>query len=230
MDTSLIKLIEVRKSYGSNEVLKGLEANFEKGFVYGIAGHNGAGKTTLFRCIAGLESCKGEVATSLKPVRNYLGYLSTNPMFINKMTGREYLQLFLHARGLEINDLDDRNIFGLPLDEYASNYSTGMKKKLALMSILIQQNQVYILDEPFNGVDIQSNMLIIEIIKQLKNLGKLVLISSHIFSTLETVCDEIYLLKGGRFVTQVDKTGFSELEQEMKDFSITDQVAKLNIR
>lgn len=230
MDTSLIELLDIKKSYGSNQVLRGLTANFRKGKVYGIAGHNGAGKTTLFRCISGLETCEGKIVSGLKPLRNFLGYLSTNPVFIEKMTGREYLQLFLYARGLPVAELDERNIFDLPLDEYASHYSTGMKKKLALMSVLIQENQVYILDEPFNGVDIQSNMLIIEIIKQLKELGKLVLISSHIFSTLESVCDEIFLLNDGKFSKHVEKGGFTDLEQEMKEFSVTDQVAKLNIR
>lgn len=83
-----------------------------------------------------------------------------------------------------MDEIDNRNIFDLPLNQYAATYSTGMKKKLALMAILIQENKVLILDEPFNGVDIHSNIIITEIIHQLKLLNKTILISSHIFSTL----------------------------------------------
>ena len=105
-----------------------------------------------------------------------------------------------------------------------------MKKKLALTAILLQKNNVYILDEPFNGVDIQSNLIITEIIKRLKELGKTVIISSHIFSTLAEVCDEIYLMKHGEIIKTVEKKDFNNLEKEMKEFTIGNKIDKLELK
>jgi len=135
------------------------------------------------------------------------------------ITGWEYLKLLCIARDEKQDNFEEQNVFDLPLDEYAENYSTGMKKKLALMAILLQKNQVYILDEPFNGVDIHSNMIISGIIKQLKDLGKTVLISSHIFSSLRESCDEILLLSDGQISQKVTAENFDTLEQEMIDRS-----------
>jgi ABC-2 type transport system ATP-binding protein len=108
-------------------------------------------------------------------------------------------------------------------------YSTGMKKKLALLGILLQKNDFFILDEPYNGVDIQSNIIITEIMHQLKALNKTVVISSHIFSTLNDTCDEIYLLKEGSLVKRVLQAEFGLLEQEMKDFSIGNRIERLGL-
>ncbi len=105
-----------------------------------------------------------------------------------------------------------------------------MKKKLALTAILLQQNDFFILDEPYNGVDIQSNIIITEIIHKLHQLNKTIVISSHIFSTLNDTCDEIYLLKEGILVKKVHKTDFGKLEQEMKDFTIGNRIEKLGLK
>jgi ABC-2 type transport system ATP-binding protein len=125
--------------------------------------------------------------------------------------------------------LDDKNIFDLPLNQYASTYSTGMKKKLALTAILIQKNNLFILDEPFNGVDIQSNIIITEIIHRLKELNKTVIISSHIFSTLNETCNAIFVLKNGEISKKVLKEDFKKLELEMKMFSIGNKIDKLEL-
>lgn len=162
----MIQLQQLSKSYGRKEVLNALNLEFTAGRVHGIVGVNGAGKTTLFRCIAGLEKHLGKVTADREPLKNHLGFLPTDPYFFPKLTGREYLILHANARRQKITNLDQQNIFDLPLDEYAAHYSTGMQKKLALLAILLSPNQYYILDEPFNGVDIQSNLLITAIIKR----------------------------------------------------------------
>jgi len=162
----MIQVEELSKSFGTKQVLKNINISFEQGKVYGIVGANGAGKTTLFRCLAGLETHDGLVKSTQTPLKNYLGFLPTNPYFFPKITGWEYLQLFCNARKIAITNFKERNIFNLPLNQYAITYSTGMKKKLALTAILLQQNEYFILDEPFNGVDIQSNLIITEIIHQ----------------------------------------------------------------
>jgi len=129
-----------------------------------------------------------------------------------------------------LEDIEEKNIFDLPLNEYASSYSTVMKKKIGLLAVLLQENDCYILDEPFNGVDIQSNIIVTEIIHKLKELGKTVIMSSHIFSTLSDTCDEIYLLDNGELVKRVLKKDFDELEKEMKLVAIGNKIDKLNLK
>jgi ABC-2 type transport system ATP-binding protein len=226
----MITIRELNKSYGNKQVLKNISLSFEHGHVYGIVGENGAGKTTLFRCIAGLEKYEGLITSDFDKLKNHLGFLQTEPFFFQKITGREYIQLLCNARGIKPGNMDERNIFDLPLNQYASTYSTGMKKKLALLAILVQENEVFILDEPFNGVDIQSNIIITDIIHKLKELGKTMIISSHIFSTLSDTCDDIHLLKEGEFVRKVFKEEFKDLEKEMKAIIIGKKIERLRLK
>jgi ABC-2 type transport system ATP-binding protein len=226
----MIKINGLNKSYGRNEVLKNINLEFSKGNVYGLVGENGAGKTTLFRCMAGLESYEGKIISGLNPLKNHLGLLLTEPFFFSKITGKGYIRLLCNARNRTNIDIDDKNIFDLPLDQYASTYSTGMKKKLALTAILLQENEYFILDEPFNGVDIQSNLILAEIILKLKELNKIILISSHIFSTLSETCDEIHLLRKGEQIKTVQKAEFKNLEQEMKSITIGNRIEKLELK
>lgn len=226
----MITIENLSKAYGKKEVLKTINLSFEKGKVYGIVGENGAGKTTLFRCIAGLESFDGNISSDYAQLKNHLGLLLTEPFFFSKITGKEYLQLLANARQVKLTNLDEKNIFDLPLQQYASTYSTGMKKKLAFTAILLQENDVFILDEPFNGVDIHSNLIITEIIKKLKALGKTIIISSHIFSTLQETCDKIYLLKDGEVLKSVEQNAFKQLETEMKAFTIGHQIDRLELK
>jgi ABC-2 type transport system ATP-binding protein len=225
----MIKISGLTKSYGKNEVLKNISMDFSKGKVYGIVGENGAGKTTLFRCIAGLETYDGEIISDFAPLKNHLGLLLTDPFFFSKITGKEYLTLLCTARGKTDLAFEHKNIFDLPLNQYASTYSTGMKKKLAITAILLQGNEYFIFDEPFNGVDIQSNIILTEIIVRLKELNKIVLISSHIFSTLRDTCDEIYLLRKGEQVRSIQKPEFKKLEQEMKEIVIGNLIERLEL-
>ena len=226
----MINVENLTKFYGKKQVLKTVNLKFKKGTVYGIVGENGAGKTTLFRCISGLESYKGQITSDFDTLKDHLGLLLTEPFFFSKITAQEYIKLLANARQIKPSNIEDRNIFDLPLKQYASTYSTGMKKKLALTAILLQENDVFILDEPFNGVDIQSNLIIVEIIKKLKNLEKTIIISSHIFSTLSDTCDEIYLMKNGEIVKKVIKEDFNKLETEMKEFTIGNRINRLKLK
>lgn len=225
----MIRITNLSKSYGKNKVLKGIHVTFEPGHIYGIVGVNGAGKTTLFRCVAGLEDFVGKIEAGDKHLHQETAFLSTNPYFLDRLTGREYLQFICQAQGIESPDFDKRNIFQLPLDDYANQYSTGMKKKLALSGVLLQQKNCFILDEPFNGVDIQSNLVITEIIKKLKETNKTILVSSHIFSTLSELCDSILLLENGNFKRMVNKDEFKSLEQEMKSTILGNDIDLLEL-
>ncbi|HOF81842.1 MAG: ATP-binding cassette domain-containing protein [Bacteroidales bacterium] len=226
----MISIQNLSKSFGAKQVLKNITIQFNKGQVYGIVGENGAGKTTLFRCIAGLENYEGQIISELSPLKNHLGLLFTEPFFFTKITGREYIRLLCNARKERVSNIDDKNIFDLPLNQYASTYSTGMKKKLALLAILLQNNQCFVLDEPFNGVDIHSNIIIIDLIYKLKDLGKTIIISSHIFSTLSDTCDEIYLLKEGEIIQKVFREDFEALELEMREFTVGNKIERLELK
>ncbi len=226
----MIKIKKLSKFYGKKQVLNAIDLEFRKGKVYGIVGENGAGKTTLFRCISGLENYKGSISSDFQNLKDHLGLLQTEPFFFSKITGKEYIQLLANSRQIKLSNIEDKNIFDLPLKQYASTYSTGMKKKLALTAILLQENDIFILDEPFNGVDIQSNLIITEIIKRFKELEKTLIISSHIFSTLADTCDEIYLMKNGEIIKKVKQIDFNRLESEMKEFTIGNRIEKLELK
>ena len=226
----MIEISGLSKKYGTKEVLKNINLKFESGNVYGIVGENGAGKTTLFRCVAGLENYNGKITSGFDPLKNHLGLFPTEPFFFPKITGKEYIQLLCNARNEKIADIESKNIFELPLNQYAAAYSSGMKKKLAFTAVLLQKNEYFIFDEPFNGVDIQSNIIIAEIIHKLKEINKIIIISSHIFSTLSDTCDEIHLLSNGEFIKTVQKEDFSKLEAEMKEFSIGNKIEQLELK
>lgn len=212
----MIKINALTKSYGEYPVLQDIHLQFYPGEVHGIIGENGAGKTTLFKCLAGLEDFKGSIEYDGGVLKNQTGFLPTIPYFLSKMTGFEYLKLLCNAREILKPDIEKYNLFQLPLKQYAETYSTGMQKKLAITGLLLQKNEVFILDEPFNGVDISSNMIIHEILIRLKQLKKTIILSSHIFSTLQDSCDFLHYLKEGKIKKTMSKGNFATIENEMK--------------
>ncbi|MFD2565210.1 ABC transporter ATP-binding protein [Aquimarina rubra] len=225
----MIYIKSLHKYYGNKQVLKDINLVFNPGEVHGVVGENGAGKTTLFRSISGMENYKGTIDYTGGNIKNSMGFLPTDPYFLSKITGKEYLQLLCNARNIEITDFKEKNIFDLPLQQYAETYSTGMKKKLALTGILLQKNDIFILDEPFNGVDIHSNTIINQVLFKLKELNKIVVLSSHIFSTLYETCDYLHYLKNGSIVKSADKSEFGIIEKEMQASGIGIKIDKLNL-
>lgn len=211
----MIEIISLSKSYGSNVILSDINLGLEAGKVYGLVGKNGAGKTTFFNCLADMEQYEGTINYSGGKLRENSAYLPTRPYMMSHITGHEYLRLLANARGIEKIDSKIKGLFGLPLARYASTYSTGMQKKLALTGLLLQGNEVYLLDEPFNGVDMESNLLIQELIERLKVLKKTVVISSHIFQTLQKSCDLVHHLEGGRIARSYTQGEFHLIEREL---------------
>ena len=116
----------------------------------------------------------------------------------------------------KLYDIDNWNkLFLLPLDIIIDSYSTGMKKKLALMGILKQDKPIMILDEPFNGLDIETCRIIRQILLKLKERNKTIIITSHIIETLTNLCDDIHYLENGKIKYSKSKSDFKEFEQEI---------------
>lgn len=209
----MIEIRNLRKTFSQEIVLKDIELISPAKEIIGIAGFNGAGKTTFFNILAGyIKPDTGKILLNDSPVkRKSIKYLETNNFFYSRLTAREYLEIFPQTNP-KFN-LDDINqLLNLPLDDLIENYSTGMKKKAALVSILKQEAEIYIFDEPFNGLDLESNRLLEEIIKKLKSIGKTVFLSSHIMQPLRNISDRIFILDKGKISTPYLPHQFDLLE------------------
>ncbi len=214
----MIALKKLNVSFGDNKVLKNINADFALSEVHGVAGLNGSGKTTLFNTIAGfLTPDSGEVLfKGRKAERKSIGFLETENYFYPNITGNEYLRLFPGSN--KKFSVDSFNaLFRVPLDEIIETYSNGMRKKLAMMAILKQEKDFYILDEPFNGLDMESCKLVEMVINMLKEKGKTVFISSHILDTLTDSCTFIHHLKDGMFARTYRKEEYTLLKSELFD-------------
>ncbi len=217
----MININCLKKAFGSEEILKEVTFKMDEGKIYGLVGANGSGKTTLFNCLVGLQSYKGEVKHDFfQSLKNHTGFLETEPYFFPRTTGKEYLSFCCHARGVDFKRFNDYNPFNLPLNKYVSSYSTGMKKKLAFQGVLIQKNDFYLLDEPFNGIDLISGLEIKKILLRLKNDNKIILMSSHSLPLLTDICDTILYLRNGIIERFFEKEDFSAIEGVLLNLSI----------
>jgi ABC-2 type transport system ATP-binding protein len=205
-------------SFGNHKVIDKLNLECLKGKLHGILGMNGAGKTTLFRTIYGFKKKDGgECIFENKPVNSRkIGFLETENYFYSYMKGKEYLSL-LSGTDTKFNIEKWNQIFELPLNDLIDTYSTGMKKKLAFLGVMALDRPILILDEPFNGVDVESNEKIFQILQRLKNHGKVILLSSHILSSLTNICDKISFLKEGVIAKTYDRNEFPLLESELRE-------------
>ena len=216
----MLEILNLRKAYGSHLVLHDVSLNLRPGTIHGLVGANGAGKTTLINCLYGLENdFAGTIRdTAGTAVREHTGLLPYEPYFYPRLTGREYLEFCLQARGRPVVDFAGWNqLLELPLDQYADEYSAGMRKKLALLALLVQPFQYLILDEPFNGLDLEANLLLKEILKRLRDRGTCILLTSHMLGALTETCDEISVLVDGRVQRHYQAAEFGTLEADLLD-------------
>jgi ABC-2 type transport system ATP-binding protein len=212
----MISIQNLTLSFNRHQVLKNISIDFEPGLIHGIVGLNGAGKTTFFNVLAKmLKPDSGElkqngIALGIKDT----AYLETGNFFFSRITGNEYLKIFRQTNA-EFNLVALQNYLKLPLDELIENYSTGMKKKLALLAVLKQDKPVFILDEPFNGLDLETNKVLEIIITALQKKQKTVFVSSHIIEPLLSICDKIHLLDNGIFLRTYNKPDFTKIEEDL---------------
>ena len=207
-------------------ILRGINLSMESGKIHGIVGLNGAGKTTLLNTLYGfIRPTEGSIHYNETPLqRRDIAYLEAENYFYPYMTGREYLNLFpAGENGFRIDDW--QKLFSIPLDDITENYSTGMKKKLALLGVLKPDKPVTILDEPFNGLDLESAHILTLILQQLREKGKTVLVTSHVFETLTSGCDYIHHMNEGTIAHSYSKEQFGMLQQLLYS-TIEDQASE----
>jgi len=219
----MLEISNLSKSFGRHEVLRAVSLTLRPGSIHGLVGANGAGKTTLINCLYGLESgFTGLVRLTDAPgvaVRERTGLLSYEPYFYPRLTGREYVGFCWQARGRRgpVPALAGwTTLLELPLDQYAEEYSAGMKKKLALLALVVQDLPYLILDEPFNGLDLEANLLLRELLRGLRGRGTGILLTSHLLSALTEIADEATVLVAGQpGQRHYPATDFTRLEADL---------------
>ena len=224
----MITIKDLTVSYSSErKILDSLNLILEKNRIHGIVGLNGAGKTTLFETIFGFKQAdKGAIQLNDHAIsKKDIAYLPAEDFFYSFITGREYMALFFNPKF----DVEQWNeLLKLPLDQVIDEYSTGMKKMLALLGVIKQNKPIIMLDEPFNGLDIEMCRILHLILLQLKDKGKTIIISSHIIETLTSLCDHIYYLSDGTIKSACDKMHFADFEAMLFKDIEKDNVGLIN--
>lgn len=199
----MVRIRNLRKSYGKFEVLRGLNMNIEDGDVYGFLGRNGCGKTTTMNIITNtIPKDEGEVELGNgKPVT--VGYLPESPTIYDYMTAREYLE-YIAACCCYKGDIPARvnevlDIIGLShaADRRAKGYSRGMTQRLGMGAAILNNPDLLIFDEPTSALDPQGRAEVIAIINRLKNMGCTIVLSTHILNDVERVANRIGIMSGG---------------------------------
>lgn len=211
----MIKIINLKVNYDEQNVLNGLCLDISDNTIHGFVGLNGSGKTTLLNTIHGqMKKLQGSIKYKDEDIkRNDIAYLETINYFYPRITGKEYLDIFKTQNpNFDINKWN--TLFELPLNKLIEDYSTGMKKKLALMGLICLNREVLILDEPFNGVDLETVQKIKTLLLKLKSI-KTIIITSHILESLLPICDSISYLNDGKIQFTKNRNNFDEIENEI---------------
>jgi Cu-processing system ATP-binding protein len=203
---------DVRKEYGSVTALDGLSLEIPAGSTFGVLGTNGAGKTTLFKLLVGhdrpdsgrLAVGDREVADAGLAIREQVGYLPEHVGFPPALTGREILEFHARMRGLPRDGriAEAIEMVGLDVsaaDRAVSGYSNGMRRRLGLAAAVLPRPSVLVLDEPTAGLDPRGVAEFHEIIDRVRTeTGATVVLSSHVLSEIERLCDRVAILDSGR--------------------------------
>jgi len=202
--------------------LKCVNLTIPSSSIHGLVGLNGSGKTTLLNTLYGLkEKQAGSISYNSLPIaKSKIAYLESTNYFYPYITGKEYLKMFqTQNTGFEIDKWNE--LFELPLNKLVEDYSTGMKKKIALMGVICLNREILILDEPFNGVDLDTVQKIKSLLVKLRDCNKTIIITSHILESLLSICDQLSYLNNGVIQFSKERKDFSSVEHEI--FSVNQE-------
>ena len=205
----VIRLDHVYKNYGSTEILKDISLACEKGKIYGFVGYNGSGKTVMFKCICGFFKCtKGAIYIQGKQMGkdidmlNQAGIIIEEPGFLRKWDGYHNLEFLYTIRNKKDKDHLYAILEKVGLDpkskKKVEKYSLGMRQRLAIAQAIMEDPDILILDEPMNGLDKDGVAEMRSLFLEMKAAGKTILLASHNREDIETLCDEVYEMDGGR--------------------------------
>ena len=235
----MLRIEHLTKQYGDKKAVDDLSLHIQPGEIYGFIGHNGAGKTTTIKSCCGILQYDGGeifidgVSVKKDPLlcKSKLAYIPDNPDLYEFMTGIQYLNFIADIFGVSASDRQQRihryaEEFELTGDlaQPVSAYSHGMKQKLAVISALIHEPKLVIMDEPFVGLDPKASHLLKALMREICDRGGAIFFSTHVLEVAEKLCDKVAIIKGGRLVksgTMEDVKGdeslesvFLELEEE----------------
>ena len=229
----MISVNDVHKSYtAGKEIIKGVSFEVKDGMIFGLLGPNGAGKTTLMQMISTLLApTSGSITIdglnakdNLLEIHRRIGYLTTEVRLDPMSTPDKLWDFFASLYDIPKKDAVKRkeDIFGklgiMPFkNKRIQELSTGMKQKASIAISLIHNPQVIVFDEPTNGLDILTSKQVTDYLIELKNEGHSIILSTHIFSVAESLCDEIAILIDGKIAAQGDVKYLTELA-EAKNF------------
>lgn len=211
----MIEIQDLTKRYGDFTAVDGLSLTAAAGEIFGFLGPNGAGKTTTIRIVAGLSlPTSGSVTVNGIDVvhdavraKSILGYVPDRPYLYEKLTGRELLHFVADLYRRPWSECEPRAVemlryfeLGDWIDARIENLSHGMKQKLVLVSALVHDPTVLVIDEPMVGLDALAQKQVKLLFRRLANEGKTVFLTTHTLSVAEAVCDRIAIINRGRIV------------------------------
>jgi ABC-2 type transport system ATP-binding protein len=222
-------LRDLKKNYGTKNVLKGIDLTVHRGQIIGYIGPNGAGKSTTIKILLGLEGDYSgqveifgeEVTEKSIDYKRKIGYVPEIAELYDNLTAMEYLTFIGELYGLDLQEADEKaqrlmKVFGLE-EVYHSriaSYSKGMRQKVLIISSLLHNPDLLFLDEPLSGLDANSVMVFKEILAVLAAQGKTIFYSSHIMDVVEKISNRIILINDGKIVAD---GSFNELKEQNKE-------------
>ena len=232
----MLKIEHLTKIYGDKKAVDDLSLHIRPGEIYGFIGHNGAGKTTTIKACCGiLQQEEGDIWIDGVSIREdplgckaKLAYIPDNPDLYEFMTGIQFLNFVADIFGVSAEDRRERirkyaDAFELTGDlaQPISAYSHGMKQKLAVISALIHQPRLIIMDEPFVGLDPKASHLLKGIMRDICDGGGAIFFSTHVLEVAEKLCDKVAIIKNGKLI----KSG--TMEEVKGDTSLEDVFLEL---
>lgn len=208
----MIKTVDLTKKYGDAFAIRAIDLNLEPGDLFGFIGPNGAGKTTTMRIIATLLEpswgeayvCDHSVHTAPKEIRRLVGYMPDFFGVYDDMTVVEYLEFFAAAyriggtdRKKRVDEMLDVVDLDFKRDAYANTLSRGQTQRLGLARTMLHDPQVLLLDEPLSGLDPRARIEMRNLLRKLGEMGKTIIVSSHILPELADVCNKVGIIDRG---------------------------------